>query len=96
METAVNFLAYKWQKAWFSGQMYNEELTESLSSAIHNLKCPPAIKCFETHWNLQQSRINIPRTNIVAERNVKLMEELKEYSRSDRYLNLKFVATNTL
>lgn len=76
--------------------MYSEELTVSLSSAVHNLKCPPAIKCFETHWNRQQSRIDVPRTNIIAERNVKLMEELKERCKSEKYLNLKFLATNTL
>ena len=96
LETIVNFLANEWQKAWFSGQVFSEESTAFLSSAIHNLKCPQAIRCFETHWSQEPSRIDVPRTNIIAERNVKLMEELHEHCRSDKYLNLKFLATNSL
>ena len=96
LETVVIFLAYEWQKAWFSGQMYNEEEAQSLSAAIHNLKCPPAMTCFKIYWVQQPSRLDVPRTNIIAKRNVKLMEELKEHCKSDKYLSLKFVATNIL
>jgi hypothetical protein len=38
LEIVVGFVAYEWQEAWFSGQMYNPEITISLSKAIENLK----------------------------------------------------------
>ena len=96
LEVVNNFIANEWQASWFSGQMNNNELTTRLSIAIENLKCPPAMKCFKTHWSFQESRIAVPRTNIIAERGVKLMTELKGTCKHDKYLNLKFVATNSL
>ena len=60
------------------------------------LQCSPAQNCFQKHWSLQKSRVDVPRSNIIAERGVKLMEELKAGCKSDKNLNLKFVATNTL
>jgi hypothetical protein len=96
LEIVVHFVAYQWQEAWFSGQMYDETITASLTAAIENLKCPPALKCFTTHWRIENSRLQVPRTNINTERAVKLMQELKTFSKDDKYLHLKFVATNDL
>ena len=64
-------------------------------NSISELNCPGAMKCFTTHWNLDKSILDIPRTNICAERAVKLMEELQQKSKIDKYLTLKFIATNT-
>lgn len=58
------------------------------------MNCLAAKKCLETHWKIESSVINVPRTNIVAERAVKLMEELYCKSNSSIHLNTKFVATN--
>ena len=91
----VNFVANQWQEAWFSGQKYDDKINQSLYKGICELNCP-AKKCFETHWSSEYSKIDVPRTNIVAERCVKLMEELNETSKCDKYLNLKFVATNII
>ena len=60
------------------------------------LQCSPAQNCFQKHWSLQKFQVDVPRSNIIAERGVKLMEELKAGCKSDKNLNLKFVATNTL
>ena len=64
-------------------------------NSISELNCPGAMKCLTTHWNLDKSILDIPRTNICAERAVKLMEELQQKSKIDKYLTLKFIATNT-
>jgi hypothetical protein len=38
LEIVATFVATEWQEAWFSGQMYNDDITMSLSAAIKNLK----------------------------------------------------------
>lgn len=89
------FIANGWQDAWFSDQKFKETLYENLYSTIKEVKCPSALKCFVTHWNNNRSIIDIPRTNIIAERAIKLMEELHQVSNKDEYMNLKFIATNS-
>ena len=37
----------------------------------------------------------MPRSNIVAERAVKLMEDVRSSCKTDKYLNSKFINTNT-
>ena len=54
------------------------------------------MKCFKTHWINEPSVLQVPRTNLPAERWIKVMEDLKQRSRKDLYLNTKFVATNEL
>ena len=58
------------------------------------LYCSGAMKCFTTHWNLNKSILNVPRINICAERAMRLMEELQHKCKTDKYLSLKFTATN--
>lgn len=96
LHVVVDFVAHDWQEAWFSKHTYDEKIYTSLSTAISRLKCPPALKCFNTHWSREKSVIDLPRSNIIAERAVKLMKEMYPYSKRDEYLNLKFIATNTL
>ena len=68
--------------------------TEQLSYRAFLFQCEPALKSFNNHWSLEQSVISSPRTNIVAERALKVTQELNERSRSDVYLNYNFIATN--
>ena len=49
--------------------------------ALTEIKCVAALKCFTKRWGKEDSAINIPRTNIIAERGVKLMEELLQNSK---------------
>ena len=95
LEIPCAFISNTWQEAWFSNQMFNAEIHHKLMDGISELNCSAAMKCFLTHWNADNSVVDTPRTNICAERAVKLMEELHQKCKTDKYLNLKFIATNT-
>ena len=95
LEVPCNFIANTWCKAWFSNQHYKENIYEDLHQALLNLECAKAVKCFSTHWKKEPSLLDVPRSNIVAERAVKLMEEVRATCKSDKYLNDKFINTNT-
>lgn len=70
------YLKYMVGTIWFSNQMFNAEIHQKLVNKIVKLNCSAALKCFVTHWNVDRSIVDIPRTNICAERGVKLTEEL--------------------
>ena len=36
------------------------------------------MKCFNTHWKKKAARLNISKSNIIAERGIKTIEELDE------------------
>ena len=57
-------------------QIKKEEVYNKLKDSISILDCSGAMKCFTTHWNLNKSILDVPRTNICAERAIKLMKEL--------------------
>ena len=90
------FISTPWALSWFSDQHYTENVYEELHSAISKFGCQKAIKCFETHWVNKPSIIDVPRSNIVAERAVKIMENIYATCRSDKYLNIKFINSNLL
>lgn len=96
LEIPCAFISNTWQDAWFSNQMFNAEIHQKLMDGISELNCSAAMKCFVTHWDVDRSVVDIPRTNICAERGVKLMEELYQKCKTDKYLNLKLISTNTL
>lgn len=95
LRITCDFIATAWSRAWFSNQHYSETDYEDLLSAISQLKCPKAVKCFSTHWKKEPSVLNVPRSNIVAERAVKLMDDVRSSCKTDKYLNSKFINTNT-
>ncbi len=94
LEISSSFIANAWQEAWFSNQRFKDGIYQRLFDAIFELECPGALKCLKTHWNLDKSVVDVPRTNIIAERGIKLMEELYQKCKKDKYLNNKFVAKN--
>ena len=65
-------------------------------ASIKEIKCKSAEKCFITHWSKENSIVDVPRSNMIAERNIKLMEELRETCNTDKYLSLKFISKTTL
>ena len=67
---------------------------ECLHDAIKSRNRSKALSKCLRFCNQESSKINIPRTNIIAERAVKKMQEIIEKSRSKKYLSSKFVATN--
>lgn len=95
LRVACDFIATTWSRVWFSNQHYSERDYEDLLSAISQLKCPKALKSFSTHWKKEPSVLDVPRSNIVAERGVKLMEEVHSTCKTDKYLNIKFINRNT-
>ena len=95
LRVTCDFIATTWSRVWFSNQHYSEMDYEDLLSAISKLQCPNAVKCFSTHWKNEPSVLDVPRSNIVAERAGKLMEEVHSTCKTDKYLNSKFICTNT-
>lgn len=92
--TVCDFISFEWADAWFHTQHYNETIFNKLLTSLQKTKCEKAIKCLETNWNLEESVIDIPRSNQIAERAVKLMEELHSNSKKLAFLNLKFIGKN--
>lgn len=95
LKVACNFVANMWAQAWFSNQHYSENVYDELFSAVSELKCSKAVNCFSTHWKREPSVLDVPRSNIVAERGVKLMEELHATCKTDKYLSCKFINSNS-
>ena len=50
-----------------------------------NYSVSSAIKYFKTHWKNESSVPQVPRTNMPAEKWIKVMEDLKQRSRKDLY-----------
>jgi len=95
LKVTCDFIATAWAQAWFSSQHYSENVYDELLFAVSALKCSKAVTCFSTHWNKEPSVLDVPRSNIVAERAVKVMEELHATCKTDKYLNSKFINSNS-
>lgn len=95
LRVTCNFIATTWSRVWFSNQHYSETDYEDLLSAISQLQCPKPMKYFSTDWKNEPSVLDVPRSNIVAERAARLMEEVYFTCKTDKYLNSKFINTNT-
>src|SRR5215469_3900923 len=96
LEKPSHFIATGWQEVWFSNQKYNNETYDRLLSYVKETKCQAAVKCFKRHWSNENSVIDTTRSNIIAERAIKLMQELNATCKSDKYLHLKFISKNNL
>ncbi|KAG0714887.1 hypothetical protein GWK47_013234 [Chionoecetes opilio] len=96
LELPACFIAEKWQEAWFSAQKFKETTYDNLLLGITKLGCASALKCLKTHWSRAPSVLDVPCSNMIAERAVKVMEELGEKCKKHKYLDLKFVATNNV
>ncbi|XP_075205826.1 phosphatidylcholine transfer protein isoform X1 [Anomaloglossus baeobatrachus] len=91
---ACDFIYYEWVNAWFQSQHYNKASFNELLTSLTKTKCKKAIKCLKAHWLVEESLIDIPRSNQNAKRAVKLMEELHAKSKKIEFLNLKFIGKN--
>src|SRR6218665_1679904 len=91
LKTTYDFIATTWSKAWFSNQHYTEQSYNQLHAAVSKLNCPKALRCFSTNWIQERSMLDVPRSNMVAERAVKLVKELHSTGKTGKYLNSKFV-----
>ena len=94
MEKICGFITAEWAEAWFSNQHHKMSRYQDLLSAITQLACPKALKCFQTYWVDAPSVIEVARSNVVAERGVKTMEDIIKKSKHDKYLSVKFINSN--
>ena len=63
----------------------------ALSEAIKKVGVSKAFKSFNNFWNEDPSVLDVPQTNIVAERGVKSMEDIAEKCKGPKYLNAHFI-----
>ena len=93
LEKVCSFISETWADIWFSGHMYDKDHYQQLHSHI----CAPAAKAsLKRSWIRDPSPIDIPRTNVPAERAIITMQEIISSSKSCKYVSQKFVNTNIL
>ena len=72
--------------------MFNEKNYEDLLQQVKGtLK---AAVCLNKHWSTNPLHLNAQRSNICAERAVKVLQDLYPLCRSTRKLNLRFLLSN--
>ncbi|KAG0725974.1 hypothetical protein GWK47_037543 [Chionoecetes opilio] len=78
LELPACFIAEKWEKAWFSAQKFKKTTYDNPLLGITKLGCASALKGLKTHWSRAPSLLDVPRSNMIAERALKVMEKLGE------------------
>lgn len=92
LDEGCTFISGHWSKVWFGGQMFDEQNYEDLHQQAE--KYPKAAVCLKTHWSTNPSPVNTQRSNICAERAVKVLQDLYPLCHSTRRLNLRFLLSN--
>lgn len=83
-------IAGAWFDVWFSDHRFNEKNFSSLNQALIPFK--KAHKCFLRHWVQEDSAIpKQQRSNICAERAIKVVQDIYPLCKTTRSLNLKFI-----
>ncbi|KAG0728972.1 hypothetical protein GWK47_031335 [Chionoecetes opilio] len=75
LELPACFIAEKWQETWFSTQKFKETTYDNLLLGITKLGCASALKCLKTHWSRAPSVLDVPRSNMIAKRAVKMRRD---------------------
>lgn len=92
LDEGCTFISGHWSKVWFGGQMFDEQNYEDLHQ--QSKKYPKAAVCLKTHWSTSPSPLNTQRSNICAERAVKVLQDLYPLCHSTRKLTLRFLLSN--
>ena len=92
LEEICTFICGKWCDVWFSGQLFRANDFDELQHDVVNYH--KASICLKTHWSKTPSPINTARSNICAERAIKIMQDIHPLCRSDMKLNLRFLLSN--
>ena len=92
-ETACDFIIGSWSDNWFSAQFFNPANFDHLSEACQ--EHPKALKSLRRFWSREPTPIPTQRSNICAERAIKVMQDLLPLRTSTERLNTKFLLTNT-
>jgi hypothetical protein len=93
LDAVCSFICGKWCDIWFSRQLFNNADFENLKHEVE--KYPKAALSLKTHWSTIQSPLNIPRSNICAERAINVSHDLYPLCRSEIKLNLRFLLSNS-
>lgn len=87
------FICGKWFDIWFSDQTFRDDNFEVLYQSLSRFEA--AKNCFIKHWKKDDSIIrNQQRSNICAERAIKVVQDIYPFCKSPRTLNLKFLSFN--
>ena len=92
-EAAFDFISDTWSDIWFSAQFFNPVDFDHLSEACQ--EHPKALKSLRKFWSREPTPIPTQRSNICAERAIKVMQDLLPLCRSTERLNIKFLSTRT-
>ena len=92
LEKVCRFISYEWAEHWFSSQKYNDNDFKNLSDVLKPYK--KALQSFKNHWKKEPSVIDIPRSNQIAERAIKVMQDLYASCRKKDKLQLRFILSN--
>lgn len=89
-----DFICGQWYDIWFSDHQFNEDNFQLLKLSLARFE--NAKKCFLKHWVQDDSFIkNQQRSNICAERAIKIVQDIYPFCKSTRTLNLKFLSYNS-
>lgn len=86
------FISGPWSDVWFSNHNFDSNHFGIINEALENF--PKAKTCFNKHWIKEPSAIPCQRSNICAERGVKIIQNIYPFCKSVRALNLKFQTYN--
>lgn len=93
LQPICDFICEAWCDVWFSDHCFNENNFSALNNSTTKYK--KAHACFLKHWVSVSSAIpNQQRSNICAERAIKIAQDIFVYSKTSRTLNLKFISFN--
>jgi hypothetical protein len=93
LHDVCQFICGDWSEVWFSDHLYQPMVFRSLEDSVKPYK--KALTCLYNHWSQASSPLNIPRSNMCAERAIKVMQELASLCRSPEKLNLRFILSNS-
>ena len=92
LKPICNFICGFWRDAWYSDQYYDDNIFYKLFYAVQLFE--KAKKCLITHWSKLPSAIETQRSNICAERAIKVIQSLQYHSKET--LNKRFILSNKL
>ena len=91
LKTCCEFISNTWADKWFSSQFFNREDFYDLKEAIYVTK---AMNSLNRSWNKDPSRLEVPRTNIAAERAIQKMDKIIQSSKTNKHISKKFINSN--
>ncbi len=91
LKEACDFIV-KWSDFWFGDHLFDPNNYDQLETLCAEFK--KALKSVKTFWSQEPSPIPTQRSNICAERGIKILQDLKPLCKSQQKLNLRFVLSN--